>query len=137
MNCLVDANVLSEATRPASDPRVLAWLDRHGADLFISAVTVGELRRGVALYPQSRKRAALAKWLEEVVGSFEGRILPVNLEVAVAWGDYYAAQQRKGHKPQALDSLVAATAQVHGFTVATRNAEDFPGVSVTNPWTDQ
>lgn len=136
MNYLADANVLSEATRPAPEGRVLAWIERHEADLLLSAVTVGELRRGIALYPQSRKRAGLTKWLEEVLESFEGRILPVDRQVAVAWGNYHAAQQLKGRTLPALDSLVAATAQIHGLTVATRNVEDFPDVPVTNPWSD-
>ena len=136
MNYLADANVLSEATRSSPDPRVLAWLERHETDLLLSAVTVGELRRGVALYPQSRKRTALTKWLEEVLESFEGRILAVDREVAVAWGNYHAAQQLKGRKLPVLDSLVAATAQVHGLIVATRNMDDFPDVPLTNPWSD-
>ena len=86
MNYLVDANVLSEATRPSPDLKVLAWLERHGSELFLSAVTVGELQRGVALYPQSRKRAALAKWLGEVLKNFEGRILPVDSQIAIGVG---------------------------------------------------
>ena len=134
MNFLVDANVLSEATRPLPDSKVLGWLERHETELFLSAVTVGELQRGVALYPQSRKRAALAKWLGEVLENFEGRILPVDSHIAVAWGNYYAAQQQKGRKPPALDSLIAATALVHDLTVATRNSADFPDVSRMNPW---
>lgn len=134
MNYLVDANVLSEATRPSPDARVMAWLDRHETALFLSTVTVGELQRGIALYPQSRKRTALTAWLKEVLNRFEGCILPVDSPVAVAWGNYYAAQQQKGHKPPSLDSLIAATALVHGLTVATRNADDFPDVPVTNPW---
>ena len=137
MNYLVDANVLSEATRPSPDLKVLAWLERHGSELFLSAVTVGELQRGVALYPQSRKRAALAKWLGEVLKNFEGRILPVDSQIAIAWGNYYASQQLKGRKPPALDSLAAATALVHGLTVATRNSGDFPDVTLTNPWDDE
>ena len=137
MNYLVDANVLSEATRPSPDLKVLAWLERHGSELFLSAVTVGELQRGVALYPQSRKRAALAKWLGEVLKNFEGRILPVDSQIAIAWGNYCASQQLKGRKPPALDSLAAATALVHGLTVATRNSGDFPDVTLTNPWDDE
>ncbi len=137
MNYLTDANVLSEATRPSPDSKVLAWLERHEKELFLSAVTVGELQRGVALYPQSRKRAALAKWLGQVLETFVGRILPVDSQIAVAWGNYYAARQQKGHKPPALDSLVAATALVHDLTVATRNPDDFPDVPLTNPWKDE
>lgn len=134
MNCLADANVLSEATRPAPDPRVLAWLERHEADLWLSAITVGELRRGVALYPHGRKRAALTRWLAEVLEAFGDRIVPVDLAVAEAWGEHHAAQQRQGRRLPVPDSLLAATARVHGFTVATCNEADFPGVAVVNPW---
>lgn len=134
MTCLADANVLSEATRPAPDARVLAWLERHEADLWLSAITVGELRRGVALYPHGRKRAALARWLAEVLEAFGDRIVPVDRAVAEAWGEHHAAQERQGRRLPVLDSLLAATARVHGFTVATRNTADFPGVPVVNPW---
>lgn len=136
MKYLADANVLSEATRPDPEARVLTWIERHESDLYLSAVTMGELRRGVALYPQSRKRALLTKWLQEVLENFEDRIVAVDHEVALAWGNYHAAQQLKGRRLPTLDSLVAATALVYGMTVATRNVRDFPDVAVTNPWND-
>jgi predicted nucleic acid-binding protein len=134
MSYLVDANVLSEATRESPDAKVLAWIEANEADLFLSAITVGELQRGVALYAKSRKRAVLEKWLGELLGAFEGRILPVDQQVALAWGEYYAAQQLKGRKPPALNSMVAATARVHGLTVASRNLDDFPDTPAMNPW---
>ena len=136
MSYLVDANVLSEATRDFPDAKVLAWIEANEADLFLSAVTVGELRRGVALYPKSRKRAILEKWLEELLAAFEERILPVDRQVALAWGEYYATQQLKGRKPPALDSIVAATARVHGLIVASRNMDDFPDTPAINLWVE-
>jgi predicted nucleic acid-binding protein len=134
MSYLVDTNVLSESTRANPDPRVLAWLREHEHELFVSVITAGELQRGVALYPQSRKRQRLERWLEELLAAFEGRILPVDRKVAQEWGHYYAAQQQAGRKPPSLDSLVAATAKVYQLTVVSRNAADFPDVPVVNPW---
>jgi toxin FitB len=131
---LVDANVLSESTRLTSNPNVFVWIQEHENDLFISVITVGELERGVALYPQSRKRGSLERWLRELLLTFEGKILPIDLKVAQRWGQYYAEQERRGQKPPSLDSLIAATASVYGLTVVTRNTTDFPGVSVFNPW---
>lgn len=137
MSFLVDANVLSEATRESPDAHVLAWLEDHETELLVSAITIGELQRGVSLYPRSRKRAALEKWLKEVIEAFQGRILPVDETVALAWGEYYAEQQQKGRKPPTLDSLLAATARAHSLAVATRNGEDFPDVAVANPWVEK
>jgi toxin FitB len=134
MSYLADTNVLSEPTRPNPDAGVLAWLREHEHELYISVITVGELQRGVALYPQSRKRKSLEQWLEDILAAFEGRILPVDKTIAREWGHYYAAQQRAGHKPPSLDSLVAATAKVHQLTIISRNGDDFPGLPVVNPW---
>jgi toxin FitB len=134
MSYLVDTNVLSESTRPNPDAGVLEWLREHEHELYISVITAGELQRGVALYPQSRKRKSLEQWLEDLLAAFEGRILPVDKTIAREWGKYYAAQQRAGRKPPSLDSLVAATARVHQLTIVSRNADDFPELSIVNPW---
>jgi toxin FitB len=134
---LVDTNVLSEPTRPNPDAGVLEWLREHEQELYISVITAGELQRGVALYPQSRKRRSLEQWLDQLLAAFEGRILLVDKAIAREWGHYYAAQQKRGRKPQSLDSLVAATAKVHQLTIVSRNAEDFPELSVLNPWTNR
>ena len=134
MNYLVDANVLSEGTRQAPDANVISWLKTHEEELSVSVITLWELQRGISRYPTSRKRAALEKWLDDMLEAFEGRILSVDEEVASKWGAYYAEQEKKGRKPPTLDSLLAATARTHGLTVATRNAADFPDLPVTNPW---
>ena len=88
----------------------------------------------MALYPQSRKRQSLEQWLEELLATFEGRILPVDRKIAQEWGHYYAAQQQAGRKPPSLDSFVAATAKVHQLTIVSRNEADFPDIPVVNPW---
>lgn len=137
MSYLVDTNVLSESTRPDPDPAVLEWLRENEDDVYISVITAGELQRGVALYPHSRKRKSLESWLHELLAAFEGRVLPLDKRIALEWGHYYAAQQRAGRKPPSLDSLVAATAKVHQLTIVSRNANDFPNVAVLNPWSSR
>lgn len=134
MSFLVDANVLSEATKPHPDARVTAWLTEHDDELHVSVLTLGELRRGISLCPQSRKRAALDVWLRNLMLAFSDRILPVDQTVALAWGEYYAKLQHLGRKPPTIDSLLAATARVHNLTVASRNVDDFSSVPVVNPW---
>ena len=134
MSFLLDSNVLSEPTKPKPSERVLEWLEQHEDESFLSVITVGELQRGVHLYPVSKKRTGLEKWLEELLASFENRIVPINQSIAEVWGEYYAAQQRGGRKPPSLDSWVAATAVVHQFTIISRNVVDFPDVPVVNVW---
>jgi predicted nucleic acid-binding protein len=134
MSFLLDSNVLSEPTKPKPSERVLEWLQQHEDDSFLSVITVGELQRGVHLYPLSKKRSVLEQWLEELLTSFENRIVPIDRLVAEVWGKYYAAQQRAGRKPPSLDSWVAATALVHQFTIVSRNVADFPDVPIVNIW---
>jgi predicted nucleic acid-binding protein len=134
MSYLVDANVLSEATRRQPDANVLAWLERHDAELHVSTLTLAEIVKGIHLLAQGKKRRDLEAWFEELVASFAGRVLPVDESVARAWGAFYAKHQRQG-RLLSFDSLLAATALAHGLTLATRNAVDFPAdVSVINPW---
>jgi predicted nucleic acid-binding protein len=135
MSYLVDANVLSEATRRQPDAKVLTWLERHDAELHISTLTLAEIVKGIHLLANGKKRRELEAWFEELVASFAGRVLPVDEAVARAWGAFYAKYQRRGRLLSSFDSLLAATALVHGLTLATRNADDFPDdVPVINPW---
>jgi predicted nucleic acid-binding protein len=116
------------------DPNVLRWLAGKAAELlFISTVTIGEIERGVET---ARRRdptfaEALGLWLEELIDSYENRILPVDLVIARRWGQLTA---RLGHA--GIDLLIAATALEHGLTVATRNVRHFAptGVAVENPF---
>lgn len=135
MSYLVDANVLCEATRPRAEPRVLAWLERHDAQLHVSVITLGEILKGVHLLPAGAKRRALQKWFAELEASFQGRVLPVDHAVMREWAALYSASQRAGHRLPSFDSLLAATARVHQLTVATRNRSDFPtSVPLVDPW---
>lgn len=139
MRLVLDTNVLSEVTRPAPDPRVMHWLDRLDEDRsFISVVSIAEIRRGVALMDEGRKREALAEWLaEDLPQRFERRVLPVDEPVALAWGDLMGMAKRRGRGLSSMDGLIAATAIAQELTLATRNMKDFEGfgIDLFDPWT--
>jgi len=136
---LLDTNVLSEVTKPAPDTRVLKWLNGLDEDRsFISAISIAEIRRGVALMDPGRKREALAEWLaEDLPQRFEHRVLPVDEPVALAWGDLMGLAKRSGRGLSSMDGLIAATAIAHDLTLATRNRKDFEGfgLKLLDPWT--
>jgi predicted nucleic acid-binding protein len=136
---LLDTNVLSEVTRPAPDARVLDWLDGLDEDRsFISVVSIADIRRGVALMDEGRKREALAEWLaRDLPQRFEQRVLPVDEPVALAWGDLMGFAKRRGRGLSSMDGLIAATATARELTLATRNMKDFEGfgIGLFDPWT--
>ncbi|TRC93503.1 type II toxin-antitoxin system VapC family toxin [Mesorhizobium sp. WSM4303] len=139
MKLLLDTNVLSEVTRPSPDARVLNWLDGLDEDRsFISVVSIAEIRRGVALMDEGRKREALAEWLaQDLPQRFEQRVLPVDEPVALAWGDLMGIAKRRGRGLSSMDGLIAATAIARELTLATRNTKDFEGfgLELFDPWT--
>jgi predicted nucleic acid-binding protein len=136
---LLDTNVLSEVTRPAPDARVLDWLEGLDEDRsFISVVSIAEIRRGVALMDEGRKREALAEWLaRDLPQRFDQRVLPVDEPVALAWGDLMGLAKRSGRGLSSMDGLIAATAIAQQLTLATRNTMDFEGfgIELFDPWT--
>ncbi|MBZ9738176.1 MULTISPECIES: type II toxin-antitoxin system VapC family toxin [unclassified Mesorhizobium] len=138
MRLLLDTNVLSEVTRPSPDKRVLEWLDGLDEDhSFISVVSIAEIRRGVALMDEGRKREALAEWLaRDLPQRFEQRVLPVDEAVALAWGDLMGLAKRSGRGLSSMDGLIAATAIAGQLTLATRNTKDFEGfgLELIDPW---
>ncbi|WP_088286459.1 type II toxin-antitoxin system VapC family toxin [Kineosporia sp. A_224] len=128
MSYLLDTNIVSEVRKPRPDPSVVAWIGATRPDrLSISAMVVGELRRGAALIRRRDpvQAEALDAWVDQTVRSFADRILPVTAEVADVWGRLHAV------RPLAVpDSLMAATAIVHGLTLVTRNVKDFDGLDL-------
>ncbi len=129
---LIDTNVVSEARR--GSPQATAWLrsvDPHG--IHLSALTLGEIMRGIALKQKSDPKAAghLAAWLRKLRHDHADRILPVDDQIAVEWGRISAIRPRGD-----IDGLIAATAIVHDLILVTRNTADFDdtGASVINPW---
>ncbi|MBC8324153.1 MAG: type II toxin-antitoxin system VapC family toxin [Verrucomicrobia subdivision 3 bacterium] len=134
MKFLIDANVLSEPTKPAPDAGVIEWLREHERDLAVSPVVLGELEYGILTLPASRRRKRLAEWF----GTLKARLRVLEFDAAVAgeWARMLARLKRRGTAMPIKDSLIAATAQAHGLSVATRNVDDFKraGVKVVNPF---
>ena len=141
MNVLIDTNVLSEVRRPAPDAKVLGWLDGLDEDrAFISVASIAELRRGIALMDDSRRRTALAAWLtQDLPSRFAGRVLSIDSAIAECWGDLMAKAHKSGLALSAMDGFFAATALVNELVLATRNTKDFValGLSMFNPWTGE
>jgi predicted nucleic acid-binding protein len=135
---LLDTMVLSEAAKPSPNDGVRSWLEAQPTvELAISVVTCGEIARGIARMPAGQRRRALEKWfVNDLAGQFEHRLLPVDLEVARAWGQLTAEAERLGRPLPTVDGLLLATAQVHSLTMVTRNIGDFVdrGVPVLNPY---
>lgn len=138
MRLLLDTNVLSEVTKPSPDANVLGWLDRLDEDrTFISVVSIAEIRRGVALMDEGRRRDSLTEWLaRELPQRFEQRVLPVDEAVALAWGDLMGVTKRRGRGLSSMDGLIGATTIAQSLTLATRNIKDFDGfgIDLYNPW---
>ena len=135
MSYLIDTNVLSELRRKQPSPAVVAWVQaRPASTLYISVLTLGELRKGIATLGDGAKQQALLDWLEvELPQFFMGRVLPIDAAVADRWGGLMA---QAGRPMPAIDSLLAATALTHGLQMVTRNQKDFayPGLQTINPW---
>ncbi len=138
MNFLLDTNVVSETMRKRPSPVVLGWVAAQaGESLFLSAITVGELRRGALLLAEGKKRRALLHWIETgIKADFSGRILPVDTVVMERWAQLQVATGRTGKRMPVMDSLIAATALSHNLTLATRNMADFKAarVALVDPW---
>ena len=138
MNFLLDTNVLSEVRRPAPERKVLGWLDTVDEDrVFISVASIAELRRGIALMDDGRRRDALAAWLaNDLSARFAERTLPIDHAIAERWGDLMAQSRRSGVALSVMDGFFAATALAKDLTLVTRNVRDFElfGVRLSNPW---
>ena len=141
MNFLLDTCLISELVKKAPESRVLAWLDRQEeTSLYLSVLTFGELHKGIGKLPVSPRRDKLQRWVDnDLAERFAGRILPLDLTVSCTWGDLQGMAERGGTRLPVMDSLLAATALVHGLTVATRNTVDLVRCQamVFNPWEDQ
>jgi len=138
MNFLLDTNAASEWVKPRPNPGLIAWMESADEDrIFISVVTLAELSYGVERMPAGRRRSRLEQWLnEELPLRFERRILPVDAEVAEAWGRTVSRSKAAGRPIGAMDAFLAATAETHQLTLVTRNVSDFPLLkAVLNPWT--
>jgi predicted nucleic acid-binding protein len=140
LSFLLDTNVVSESVRPRPDRGVLEWLAEADEDLvFISVITLAELRRGVARLPTSRRRSRLDQWLrDELPLRFAGRIFGIDEKIAAEWGDVVAEREAAGRAISTMDAFIAAITRVHGLTLITRNVADFQEsvAAIVNPWSD-
>jgi predicted nucleic acid-binding protein len=134
VNFLVDANVLSEPTKPQPARNVVKWLRDNEAELVLSPIVLGELESGILALPTGRRRRELLNWL--TVGPKTLNVLVFDSITASVWARLVADLKRKGRAMSIKDSLIAATALQHGLLLATRNTADyrFSGIKLTNPF---
>jgi predicted nucleic acid-binding protein len=138
MNFLLDTNAVSEWVKPRPNPGLIGWMEAADEDrMFLSVVSLAELHYGVELMAAGSRRSRLEQWLQhELPLRFEKRILPVDTNVAQAWGRTVSRSEAAGRPMGAMDALLAATAETHRLTLVTRNVSDFPLLkAVLNPWT--
>jgi toxin FitB len=133
---LVDANVLSEATKPAPDQRVVDWLGRNEPELAVDPVILGEIRFGILLLPRGRRRSRLERWFED--GAQKLQCIPWEASTGLRWAELLATLRAEGRAMPVKDSFIAATALVHDLAVVTLNRRDFDaaGVVVVDPVTE-
>lgn len=140
MNYLLDTSVLSEWIKPRPDPGVTEWVKKTDEDrIFLSVVTLAELRHGIERLEPGKRRNRLDEWLKnELATRFEHRILPIDTGVADVWGKIVAHCERTGRSIRAMDALIAATAERYELTLVTRNTGDFMNSlkAILNPWTN-
>jgi toxin FitB len=137
---LLDTNVVSEWTKPLPDGGVAAFLAGQDEDsLFLSVVTLAELRRGVQRLPEGRRQSRLDAWLrDELPARFADRVLGIDAAIADAWGRIIVRRERAGRPMGAMDGWIAAIATVHDLGLVTRNEVDFAGAvdRIVNPWVE-
>ncbi len=136
MSYLVDTDVLSEATKPRPEARVVVWLRENEPELYISSVTVGEIRRGIERLADGKRKSELGAWLQDLCWRMRGRVLSFNTSTANVWGQLKAQWDQEGIAIGSLDSQIAATASRYGLVLVTRNEGDFEkaGIRLLNPF---
>lgn len=134
MKYLVDANVLSEATKPAPDPKVISWLRHHERDLVVDPVILGEIQFGILVLPKGRRRQRLEAWFSQVIQHIS--CVSWDAAAGIRWASLLVRLRSAGHAMPVKDSLIAATALQHNFTLATRNTDGFKksGIRTVNPF---
>ena len=138
MSFLLDTNAVSEWVKPRPNAGLIAWMESADEDrIFISVVSLAELHYGVERMAAGNRRSRLEQWLQhELPLRFESRVLPVDVNVAEAWGRMVSRSEAAGRPIGAMDAFLAATAETHELTLVTRNIADFPLLeTILNPWT--
>jgi predicted nucleic acid-binding protein len=138
MRYLLDTCVISELVSKKPETAVVNWIDSLDDEhLYLSVITIGEIKKGIEKLPDSDRKDALASWLEEdLLSRFQGRVLAVETAVMLTWGALTAKLEKQGHPMPAIDSLIAAIALTGNLTIVTRNTGDFQqtGAILFNPW---
>jgi predicted nucleic acid-binding protein len=134
---LLDTCFVSELTKPEPDCGVTAWLQTANTeDLYLSVISIGEIKKGIYKLPVSKKKQRLLLWLETLMANYQERILGLDLAVMENWSVMIAAAEKSGQPVASMDSLIAATAYTHHLTLITRNESDFVAcdIALINPW---
>jgi predicted nucleic acid-binding protein len=137
MRYLLDTNIISNVVKPSPSASLVAWMgEQSDEDLFISSLTLAEIRRGVLEKPAGKRRDQLEAWFlgpEGPQALFAGRVLPFDEGAALIWARLMADGKAKGMPRSGLDTIIAAVAEANGCVVVTDNEKDFAGVQVLNP----
>ncbi len=137
MNYLLDTCVISELTKPTPNENVIEWLNITPNDrLFLSVITIGEIRKGLTKLPDSKRKADLTNWLNTLLEDYQNRIYPISLTVAENWGVIQGHAEKEGKSMSSIDSLIASIAYTHNLVLVTRNESDFQAsnLPIQNPW---
>jgi toxin FitB len=138
MNYLFDTNVISELIAKQPNQKVIDWIDRLDPNtVYLSVITIGEIRKGIEKLAPSQRRTTLTAWLtHDLLVRFDGRIAAITTDVILSWGKLVGHMENAGHPIAAIDSLIAATALAGNYRLVTRNIADFQhtGVTIINPW---
>jgi tRNA(fMet)-specific endonuclease VapC len=138
MKYLLDTNVISELVAKRPNPQVVKWVDSLDSDsIHLSVITIGELRKGIEKLPDSKRKETLRLWLnDDLLIRFSGRILVLDVDAMITWGELMGRLERARKTMSAIDSLIAALALHHNCALVTRNENDFKeaGITIVNPW---
>ena len=137
MKYLLDTCVISELVKPSPDPLVLDWLhDIPSERLFISVITIGEIRKGLTKLPNSKGKDRLTEWLNTLLEDYQDRIYTIDLTVAENWGVMQSKAEKSGRPMSSMDSLIAAISYTHNSVLVTKNLSNFStsNLPIHNPW---
>lgn len=138
MKYILDTCVISEMIKPVPNQRIIDWVSgQNENDLFLSVITLGEIQKGISKLTESKKQRTLELWLKnDLVERFNGRIVPIDGQVALTWGIIQALAEKNGHPIPSIDGLIAATGITLNMTIVTRKEKDMEpsGALIFNPW---
>ena len=137
MKYLLDTCVISELIRKKPNQGVVNWLsDKEEYSLFLSVLTIGEIKKGISKLPNSKKKEELGRWLIQLQKRFDDRIIPIDSDVSLKWGQVQGDLEKNGKSMPSIDALIACTGLVHNLIIVTRNAKDIERskIETIDPW---